>query len=141
MELKRQGEQVESLKADFYHRSEAIVGGAQATAYPVNNETLSAGSVFTSDDLRGANGVPSVAVGVWGMLYGNAGTVGASLFIGSADGTPDEYSPRVDFWQADFNSGLVMVELGTGANAGKVSIKAFAGDITDIYFWPVGWWK
>lgn len=119
----------------------SLVKGCHGSSYPISNQTLSEGATYTSGDLRDGTIVPTNAVGLWMILYGQCDLAQKALAIDSADETPDIYSSRIHASVAAGQScGLVMTRLGTGANAGKVKIKAVAGNWSVIYAWPVGYW-
>lgn len=116
--------------------------GCHGSSHPISNQTINQGNTYTSGDLRDGTVVPSDAVGVWLMLYGVCGAANKLLYIDSADDTPDHYSSRLVSQVAGRPlCGLVMVRLGTGDNAGKVKIKAFTGNWSSVYAWPVGYWR
>lgn len=119
------------------------VGGCHGSSYPINNQSISGGTTYTSGDLRDGIVVPSDAVGLWMILKGTPPATGyVELAIDSADDTPDAYSSMIKVNAAGNTlQGLVMTRLGTGANAGKVKIKALSGNWTMVYAWPVGYWK
>jgi|GEM_PF-833407 len=116
--------------------------GCHGSSNPISNQTIYQGQAYTSGDLRDGTVVPSDAVGVWMMLYGIPSVYNGVLVIDSADDTPDYYSSRLQGVVAGHpHAGLVMTRLGTGANAGKVKIKAMIGNWSTVYAWPVGYWR
>lgn len=117
------------------------VEGCHGASYPISNQTINEGATYTSGDLRDGTVVASDAIGVWMMLIGSPNAANKLLVIESADDAPDSYSSRMRAPAATPGEGLVMVRLGTGANAGKVKIKALSGNWTAVYAWPVGYWK
>lgn len=103
-----------------------------------------ANASLTSGDLRGVNGVPVDAKGVWIVAEATASTAGAArMFFDSADvATLDGFSARLGYDNTTFSTGVLPVPLGTGANAGK--IKALVGTlpVTSTFIVYVrGWWR
>jgi len=117
------------------------VGGCHGISYPISNQTINEGNTYTSGDLRDGTYVPLDAVGIWLMITGTPSVANKVLCIDSADDVPDAYSSRMRSSVAAPYDDMVMVRLGTGANAGKINIKALSGNWTAIYGWPVGYWK
>ena len=117
------------------------VAGCHGTSYPISNKAINAATTYTSGDLRDGTHVALNAVGIWLMIFGTPALAADWLFIDSADDTPDGYSSRVLGPGADqIGHNCVPVRLGTGANAGKIKIKAAARNWSAVYGWPVGYW-
>lgn len=118
--------------------------GIHGSSYIVNNlASLTDTSTHTTGDIRGSYGVPLYAAGIWCVLYAQSNATNSSLYIDSADDTPDTYSSRLAITVTSVHhSALCMVRLGltTGANSGKVTLKAAGATFSNIYMWPVGYW-
>lgn len=130
---------VARLKAELDRRQTARRSTTRVAAHAVNNVNLAAGAELTTADLRGLGTppIPADAIGVEVILM-SSGTVG-TLVVDSADVTPSTFSPRIQFHSSLSNVQL-SVPLGTGVNAGKITLKAISA-ASSIYLYPVGWWR
>lgn len=142
-DIARALDQADTARDDALAKEPGLAEGVHGSSYPVNNQTINAAATYTTATLRGSFGVPTYAKGVWGVLFGQSATVGASLYADSADDTPDGFSSRLDCSVANQpQSNLCMVRLGAagGANDGKIKVKAVTAQFTAVYFWVVGYW-
>lgn len=114
-------------------------GTTRVTAYTVNNVSIAANATLTTVDLRGLGTppIPADAKGVEIVILGNG--VGFYIAVDSADVTPGEYSHRL-YIPVNGMTIPMAVPLGTGVNAGKISLRP-SGAVTNVYMWPVGWWR
>ena len=121
----------------------AMPGGAGA--YAINNVTVGPSTATVSGDLRGVNGVPADAQGVYAVVFASSQASGAPILaVDSADVSPSVFSPRIMAQAGAIVTGQLMIPLGAaGTNAGKIRLLSLSAgvSITGVYVWVTGWWK
>lgn len=124
------------LKAELDRRA---MGSARASSYFVN-QNFAVGASVTTSDLRGVNGVPSDPTWVLMEIVGNTASGRGILNVDSADRTPDDFSPRHEAGP-QITGKQMWVPLGTGANAGKITVTCRSGlnAVSGAAAWVVGW--
>lgn len=136
-------EQLAALSARIYNLEQmhsATIKYIQGTSYIVNT-TINAGVTYTTGDLRGTNGIPLNAAGVFLVAWTNfpVGAVATgSLQGGPSDETLDVYSTKLWFENSAHGeeSSFMMIKLGPD---GKIILKAITVNIP-LFVVVCGYW-
>lgn len=120
----------------------AALYAVDATYFTINNVTILAGNTQLSTDVRGVDGVPSNAKGVFVQVSAATNTAAGFLGIAPSDETPDQYNAMRAGASAagvyDFVSSLMMTNLGPD---GKFVLGAIVASWAVVYASVVGWWR
>jgi hypothetical protein len=107
--------------------------------YFLNNVSVGTGGVLTPDLRTG--GVPADAKGVYVVVYAGSQTANLKLGVDSADvAAGTQTSPRVILYTI-ISAVPVLVQLGTGTNAGRLRLWTLSGTATSVYAWVIGYWR
>lgn len=97
-----------------------------------------AGTTQNTTDLRGVNGVSPNAVGVYGMVLGQAAGAGGIIRICAGDETADAYSSYILCTTAAPYNGMFMSKLGVD---GDLKLSFVTQNFSNVYVSIIGWYK